>query len=34
MRFVENPRYDGLLLIGFCIAVLAGPVILAPFGAG
>ena len=34
MRFVENPRYDGWLLIGFIAAVLLGPVILAPFGAG
>jgi ABC-type branched-subunit amino acid transport system permease subunit len=34
MRFVENPRHDGLLFAGFCVAVLLGPVILAPFGAG
>lgn len=34
MRFVENPKYDGVLLLGFCLAVLLGPVILAPFGAG
>ena len=34
MRFSENPKYDGPLFLGFCIAVLLGPVILAPFGAG
>ena len=34
MRFSENPKYDGLLFLGFCLAVLAGPVMLAPFGAG
>ncbi len=34
MRFSENPKYDGPLFALFCIAVLAGPVILAPFGAG
>lgn len=34
MRHVENPRYDGLLLAGFSLAVLLGPVLLAPFGAG
>ena len=33
MRVTENPKYDGWLLLGFTIAVLAGPVILAPFGA-
>jgi len=34
MRFTESPRYDGLLFAVFCVAVLAGPVLLAPFGAG
>jgi ABC-type branched-subunit amino acid transport system permease subunit len=34
MRFSENPKYDGWLLLCFTLAVLAGPVILAPFGAG
>ena len=34
MRPTENPRNDRLLLLGFAIAVLAGPVLLAPFGAG
>ena len=34
MRFSENPKYDGPLLIGFCIAVLLAPVLLAPIGAG
>ncbi len=34
MRYVENPRHDRWLLAGFIAAVLLGPVILAPFGAG
>lgn len=34
MQFVENPRHDRWLFLGFCLAVLLGPVILAPFGAG
>jgi ABC-type branched-subunit amino acid transport system permease subunit len=34
MRFSENPKYDGPLFVGFCIAVLLAPVILAPIGAG
>ncbi len=34
MSHAESPRYDGLLLLLFALAVLLGPVILAPFGAG
>lgn len=34
MSFAENPKHDGKLLIVFCLAVLLGPIILAPFGAG
>jgi len=32
--FSNNPKNDTWLLIGFCFFVLAGPIILAPFGAG
>ena len=34
MSFAENPKHDGLLLTCFILAVLLGPIILAPFGAG
>jgi len=34
MRPSEDPKYDRWLFLGFCLAVLAGPVLLAPFGAG
>lgn len=34
MSYAENPRYDGPLLILFCLAVLLGPILLAPIGAG
>ena len=34
MNFAENPKNDGKLLVLFIAAVLLGPIILAPFGAG
>ena len=34
MSFAEKPEYDGRLLIVFSLAVLLGPIMLAPFGAG